>query len=1633
MLDFLTQSTWADRIGWMLVHSLWQFALVAVLAVALRWTLYRCAAVTRYRTLLAAMCIMVALPVVTWYSTWPADAPSAAVALAPVEPLEETPRLQHSYSSLPQHRESVSAELAVPTQSPREHMVAVEQEPPTVEPAPAGTASPFSLIERQVQSWLPEIVLIWFAGVLVAALRPLLSWYTVGRLRAVGVSPVGDAVHAVVKRTAAKLGFARSIEVLQSTLVKAPVVVGYFCPAILLPLSVLTGLPESQLELILAHELAHIRRHDYLVNLFQTLFETLFFYHPGVWWLSRAIRNERENCCDDVAMAVLGSRADYGRALLAVEQLRASSTTLSLAASGGSLVNRIRRIAGCEPAPRLAGGGSILCILLISLAVFVGATWGTAPATANPEQPVATPAPAPATPVAETPVPAAAAPAPATPAALQRILRFDFRFQLWTDVLEWFAEEADLLLVMNNPPPGTFNYSDARQYSPKEAIDVLNSVLLTRGFTLIRRDKTLIVQDLSQGIPDGLVPLIEVTDLDNHGDFELVTVRIPLGRRDATSVLAEITAVKGAHNEFVPLTTTRQLLITDMARNVRTMAALIEAIPEPKPPRQPATANPQQPVADTAADAATAAEDEAPADGDWEPGQTLDVQVIHAQTKEPLPGVKLEFQYHGPGIDFQEITTKTTDAEGRSQGRLPDLRPDAVRIYPSKAGFVPLRVYWGDDLPSPKLPKAVTIPMQPGTVWGGVVQNENGEPIANVKVNVRYWEKRSEFNPHLRVNIADIEGVTTDKDGRWRMDILPAKFSDERPRLSLTHPDYVSDHLQRGHIPMLPAKFSDEGPRLFLTHPDYVSDHLRRGHTPMPVTERPSYETLRAQTAVMVMRKGGTIEGRVIDETGRPVSGVRIHTKEPYWSDSGKPVATTGEDGRFRIANLSFKHSALNDPPPSTSRSIEQREIAITVHAEGYTPELVHADPNGSTSPLEVTLKPGQSVAGQITDESGKPVEGVSVSASNWLGYRTRLNLRTETDADGEFRLADAPSSDVLYNVHKNGYMVIEDFSMSPQPTEPSGDEGYQITLRPPVRIVGSIVDAETNKPLAKCWLMLGGYAKQLGSPGKAITDGRYEIVLNREQWLTQIRVEADGYKPAVSRHFKPYDPDRGLVTYDFRMTKAVPTEAVAMAGTVLGLDEQPLPGAEVFLATHQFFVENGAVSPEARRTSQMVKTDAQGRFEFPPEAEPFYLIALHEQGHIVLDEKQFAKTPTVRIEPWPSAKRTLMLQRNQRSHGGSAPGNDQRTLNVRIVDAEGNPVEGANVASSAQFHAGYNYLGDNESAWQSFGNAISDQYGRARVPDLHNCVVARHVERKLVAIQRISPGQFRSSEIVTITMEPQCKVFGRLTATELEARNGKIQWSYVCASMENRRVRPMNCNSNRAAFHFYLPPGTYQLEAYATDTQHARKTITVMKTVTVNPGQQELEVDSIDLPPTGLVLLEGKPAPELREVVAWKNGGPVKLSDLKGKVVVLAFSSHWVADRPHEWMPNLFTICDKYGDQGLALVHIRLGPMPIIGIDSQVKLDERIAEVKSPFWEDRDLPIPIALGLWNRPPFLRNEEEKKANEYLPCAILKDYGVNALNSLPTGVLIDRQGRIVGEFDLRSDGDNAVLEKLLKEK
>ncbi|MFH1921481.1 MAG: hypothetical protein ABIP48_16570, partial [Planctomycetota bacterium] len=180
---------------------------------------------------------------------------------------------------------------------------------------------------------------------------------------------------------------------------------------------------------------------------------------------------------------------------------------------------------------------------------------------------------------------------------VEKRLTFMFRFQPWVDVLDWLAENADLSLVIPEaPPPATFNYTDTREYTPTEAIDLLNSVLIHNGYTLVRRERMLLVINIEGGIPEGIAPQVGLAELDKRGKFELVTVRFPTGRRPADSVTEAVKSLLGPHGKVVPVPATQEVMVTDMARVMPLLSAVIEAMPEPPaPPPTPTPAAPETP------------------------------------------------------------------------------------------------------------------------------------------------------------------------------------------------------------------------------------------------------------------------------------------------------------------------------------------------------------------------------------------------------------------------------------------------------------------------------------------------------------------------------------------------------------------------------------------------------------------------------------------------------------------------------------------------------------------------------------------------------------------------------------------------------------------------------------------------------------------------------------------------------------------------------------------------------------------------------------------------------------------------------------------------------------------------------
>ena len=186
--------------------------------------------------------------------------------------------------------------------------------------------SSFALLELyDVYDLSPYIVALWFLGVCAQALRTLGGTFYVRRLRK-NTLPVSEALKERVRVSARTLSLRLNVSLFESRLVSVPTLVGWLKPVILLPTSALCGLTSRQLEAVLLHELAHIKRCDPFFNLLQTFCETLLFYHPAAWWLSRQARLEREHCCDDLVVAQTNDKLAYARALMRLETLKSPLT-----------------------------------------------------------------------------------------------------------------------------------------------------------------------------------------------------------------------------------------------------------------------------------------------------------------------------------------------------------------------------------------------------------------------------------------------------------------------------------------------------------------------------------------------------------------------------------------------------------------------------------------------------------------------------------------------------------------------------------------------------------------------------------------------------------------------------------------------------------------------------------------------------------------------------------------------------------------------------------------------------------------------------------------------------------------------------------------------------------------------------------------------------------------------------------------------------------------------------------------------------------------------------------------------------------------------------------------------------------
>jgi len=320
-----------NALAWTLIHFCWQAAAVAVLYRALIVAFSRSASQTRYALSVAALALMVVGSLATFTWEMHSARPSPALHFAAAE----------------------IRNAALGAAAPKTEVTGAANQP-------AGR-------ELSATSLLRWIDGFWVLGVVVLSVRSIGGWWVIQRLRRTAIGEAPEAVRASFKRVSAVLGIRREVALRVSSAIAGPITVGAVRAMVLLPISAITLLGPDELEMVLAHELAHVRRADFLCNLLQTLVETLFFFHPAVWWIGRCIRHERELCCDDLALEICPNPITYATALFRLEEQRARQWRLAMALDGNqsnqTLRMRIARILG-EPAS-LAGGRSIQPFSLI--------------------------------------------------------------------------------------------------------------------------------------------------------------------------------------------------------------------------------------------------------------------------------------------------------------------------------------------------------------------------------------------------------------------------------------------------------------------------------------------------------------------------------------------------------------------------------------------------------------------------------------------------------------------------------------------------------------------------------------------------------------------------------------------------------------------------------------------------------------------------------------------------------------------------------------------------------------------------------------------------------------------------------------------------------------------------------------------------------------------------------------------------------------------------------------------------------------------------------------------------------------------------------------------------------------------
>ncbi|MHB1034018.1 MAG: carboxypeptidase regulatory-like domain-containing protein [Pirellulales bacterium] len=579
--------------------------------------------------------------------------------------------------------------------------------------------------------------------------------------------------------------------------------------------------------------------------------------------------------------------------------------------------------------------------------------------------------------------------------------------------------------------------------------------------------------------------------------------------------------------------------------------------------------------------AASAAKPEAEAaKGEKQPAAATDtppksgsmlVRVVDEAGK-PLGGTQVTV-FSSPGLG--DRASCTTDAEGKATVIVPALDAKYYSIAAKPEGYPLLIKRWRDVGGNEPIPGEFTFTFENGRTIGGVVRDEQGKPIRGARVDLgissqKYAQSGMALDPSVTL-------IETDAAGQWHFDHVPQGI--DWIEVGLQHPDFM---VERSHV---------------------LSD-----------TEKQAVEN---RTAVMMMRKGILVSGTVTGQDGKPVAGAKVILGE---RNSMWPSVSTDAMGQYRFANLAPGGALL------------------AVISPGLAPALRSLNVQPGMGAVDFQLEKGKTLRVKVVGKDGRSLAGVFASPGSWRVQRDLrdIGVSGKTDQEGRWTWTWAPSDAVEMNLSRSGFMSRSKLALVPRESE------HVVTLSEALTISGKVIDAKTKQPVPSFHVIYGRRQEGISDPrvfwdrqgAVAAANGEYKQVISEPQLAHWVRIEADGYRPAVSRELKN---DDGSVTCDFALGKGQDLSA-----TVLLPDGKPATGAEVRLCpepqgkafNEMLTVRNGRVS-SSNRGSSTLTTGPDGRVDLDPQDNPFVLFVLHDQGFAQVTNQQLAADPRITLTAW--------------------------------------------------------------------------------------------------------------------------------------------------------------------------------------------------------------------------------------------------------------------------------------------------------------------------------------------------------------------------------------------------------------